>query len=138
MVGGSNGTGAVSQGAEWWPEMAECGGGTVELGRSRRKVMTGGAHLSAGHGEGRRRREVKHFPVREAAIGQGVTDARSAGPRGRAGPVERPRPSWERESGRLGKEKGSGLRLDRKPELGPIQVIKHFRILFEFHIFGKL
>jgi hypothetical protein len=52
--------------------------------------------------------------VREAAIGQGTTDMQPAGP------AERPRPSWERESGQLGKEKGSGL------ELGPIQVIKPF------------
>jgi hypothetical protein len=52
MVGGSNGTGAVSRCAEWWPEVAGCGGGAAELGRSWRKVMTGGAHLSAEHGEG--------------------------------------------------------------------------------------
>jgi hypothetical protein len=58
--------------------------------------------------------------VMEAAIGQGATNARSAGLRGRAGSAERLRPSGERESGRLGKEKGSGLRL------GPIQVIKPF------------
>jgi hypothetical protein len=94
--------------------------------------MTGGAQLSAGHGEGQRPREVRHFPAREAAIGQGATDVRSAGPRGRAGPAERPRPSGERESGRLGKKKGSGPQLGRKPELDPIQVIKPFRILFEF------
>jgi hypothetical protein len=43
-----------------------------------------------------------------------------------AGPAERPRPSGETESGRLGKEKGSGSRLGRKPKLGPIQVIKPF------------
>jgi hypothetical protein len=64
--------------------------------------------------------------VREAAIGQGATDARSAGSRWRAGPAERLRPSGERESDRLGKEKGSGPRLDQKPEQGPIQVIKPF------------
>jgi hypothetical protein len=74
--------------------------------------------------------------VREVAIGQGATDARSAGPRGRAGPAERPRPSGERGSGRL--EKKCGPRLGQEPELGPIQVIKPFRILFEFRIFGKL
>jgi hypothetical protein len=112
--------------------MAGCGGGAAELGRSRRKVMTGAAHLSAGHGERRRRREVRRFPMREATIGQGATDARSAAPRGRAGPAKRPRPGWERESDRLGKEKGSGPRLDQKPELGPIQVIKPFQIFFEF------
>jgi hypothetical protein len=94
--------------------------------------MIGGAHLSAGHGEGRRRREVRRFPMREAAIGQSATDARSAGP------AEWPRPSRERESGRLGKEKGSVPQLGQKPELGPIQVIKPFQILFEFWIFGKL
>jgi hypothetical protein len=87
---------------------------------------TGEAHLLAGHGEGQRRRNVRRFPAREAAIGQGATDARPAGPRGRAGPVERRRPNGERESGQLGKEKGSGPRLGRKLELGPIQVIKPF------------
>jgi hypothetical protein len=70
--------------------------------------MTGGAHMSAGHGEGRRWREVRHFLAKEAVIGQGATDARPAGSRGRAGSAERPRPSGERESGRLGKEKGVG------------------------------
>jgi hypothetical protein len=48
----SNGTVAASRGAEWWPEVAGCGGGAAELGRSRRKVMASGAHLSARHGEG--------------------------------------------------------------------------------------
>jgi hypothetical protein len=71
----------------------------VELGRRQRKVMIGGAHLSARHGEGRRRREVRHFPMREVAIGQGTTDARSIRPRGRAGPTERPRPSGQRGGG---------------------------------------
>jgi hypothetical protein len=65
----------------------------VELGRRRRKVMTGRAHLLVGHGGGRKRREVRCFPLREAAIGQGATDARSAGL------AERPRPSGERGSG---------------------------------------
>jgi hypothetical protein len=50
--GRSNGMGAASRGVEWWPEVARCGGGMVELGRSWTKVMTGGAHLLAGHGEG--------------------------------------------------------------------------------------
>jgi hypothetical protein len=50
--GGSIGTGAASRGVVWWPEVAGCGGGVTELRRSRGKVMTGGAHLSAGHGEG--------------------------------------------------------------------------------------
>jgi hypothetical protein len=67
--------------------------------------MIGGAHLSAGHREGLRRREVRRFPVREAAIRQSATDARLAGP------AERLRPIWERESGQLGKEKGSGPQL---------------------------
>jgi hypothetical protein len=44
----------------------------VELGRCRREVMIGGAHLLAWHGEGRRRREVRRFPMREAAIEQGT------------------------------------------------------------------
>jgi hypothetical protein len=42
--------------------------------------------------------------VREAAIRQGATDAWSAGPRGRARPAERSRPSGERGSGRLGEK----------------------------------
>jgi hypothetical protein len=104
MVGGSNGTGAASRGAEWWPEVARCGGGAAELGRSRREVMIGGAHLLAERGERRRRREVRHFPARGVAIGQGATNVRPAGPRGWAGPAERLRPSGERESGWLGKE----------------------------------
>jgi hypothetical protein len=62
MVGESNGMGAASRGAEWWPEVAGCGGGTAEVGRSRREVMTGGTHLSAGHGEGRRRVRGEVFP----------------------------------------------------------------------------
>jgi hypothetical protein len=76
--------------------------------------------------------------MREAAIGQSAIDTRSAGPRGRAGPAERLKPSGERESDRLGKEKGSGPWLGQILELGPIQVIKPFRILFEFWIFVKL
>jgi hypothetical protein len=74
--------------------------------------------------------EVICFLVREAAIGQGATDAQSTGARGRARPVKRPRPSGERGRGRLDKKSG--------PRLGPIQVIKPFHILFEFQIFGKL
>jgi hypothetical protein len=65
-------------------------------------------------------REVRRVPMREAAIGQGATDARSTGL------AERPRPSGERESSKLGMEKGSGPRLGQKPELGTIQVIKPF------------
>jgi hypothetical protein len=79
--------------------VAGYGGGEAELGWSWRKVMTGEAHLLAGHGEGQRRRNVRRFPAREAAIEQGATDAWPAGPRGRAEPVERRRPSGERESG---------------------------------------
>jgi hypothetical protein len=96
--------GAAFQGAKWWPEVVGCGGGATVLGQSRRKVMIGGTHLSAGHGEGRRRHDVRHFPVREAAIGQGATDTWLARPRGWAGLAKRLRPSGERESGRLGKE----------------------------------
>jgi hypothetical protein len=96
MVRGSNATGVVSRGAEWWSEVVGCGGGAAELGQSQRKVMTGGAHLSSGHREGRRRREVRRFLVREAAIGQGATNAQSARPSGR-GPVGRGRAAgWGR------------------------------------------
>jgi hypothetical protein len=52
MVGGCNGMGVESRGAKWWPEVAGCGGDATELGRSWRKVMIGGAHLSTGHREG--------------------------------------------------------------------------------------
>jgi hypothetical protein len=45
--------------------------------------MTGGAHLSAGRGEGQRRRGWRRLPVREAASGQGATDAWPTGPTGR-------------------------------------------------------
>jgi hypothetical protein len=45
-----------------------------------------------------------------------------------ARPAERVRPGGERESGRFGKEKGSGPWLGRKPELGPIRVMKPFGI----------
>jgi hypothetical protein len=69
--------------------------------------MTGGAHLSARHGEGRRRGEVRHFPVREAAIRQGATDAQSAEP------AERPRPSRERGGWPVEKKK-NGSQLGRK------------------------
>jgi hypothetical protein len=62
--------------------------------------------------------------VREAAIGQGATNALSAGSRGQAGPTEWSRPSGERGSDWLGKKRGP--RLGRKQELGPIQVIKPF------------
>jgi hypothetical protein len=41
----------------------------------------------------------------EAAIGQGATDAQSAGPRLRAGPAEGLSPSGEKGSGRLKKNK---------------------------------
>jgi hypothetical protein len=65
----------ASRGVEWWPEVVRCGGGATELGRSRRKVMTGEAHLSARHGEGWRRREV--FP-REGGGNRAGHDRRSA------------------------------------------------------------
>jgi hypothetical protein len=77
----------------------------VELRWRRRKVMIGGAHLSARHREGRRRCEGRHFPMREVAIRQGTTDARSTGLRGRVRPGERPRPNGEGGGERLvGKE----------------------------------
>jgi hypothetical protein len=54
-------------------------GGSMR-GWHRRKVMTGGPTCHPG--EERRWREVRRFHMREAAIGQGATNARSAGPRG--------------------------------------------------------
>jgi hypothetical protein len=54
--------------------------------------------VSAGHREGQRRHEVRRFPVKDVASGQGVIDSRPSGPRGQAGPAEKPRPSGERES----------------------------------------
>jgi hypothetical protein len=105
--------------------VVESGGGTTDLGQSRRKAITGGVHLLVERGVGRRRREVRRFPV-EAAIRQGATDSRPTGLRGQAGPAERPRPSGERESGPVGERKASGPRLGQKPELGPIQELKPF------------
>jgi hypothetical protein len=52
----------------------------------------------AGCGEGLRRREVRRFPVKEAASRQGATDSWPSGLRGQAGSPKRPRPSGERES----------------------------------------
>jgi hypothetical protein len=104
----------------------------VELRRRRRKVMTGGAHLSARHGEGRRRREVRCFPVWEAAIQQGTTDARSAGTRGRDGPAERPRPSGEGGGEGRWKRKEDGPQLGRKGGLAKSDRKNLFRIKFDF------
>jgi hypothetical protein len=73
---------------------------------------------------------VRRFPTKEVASGQGATDTRPVGPRGKTGPVERPRPSGERESGPVGEGKGSGPWLGRKPVLGPIQEIKHFQLFY--------
>jgi hypothetical protein len=73
-----------------------------------------GGRGRAGQGEARRRLteaeptaerrcEVRHFPTREAAIGQGTIDVRLGRPRGQ-GPVERRRvPGWGRK-----KEVGHG------------------------------
>jgi hypothetical protein len=95
--------------------------------------MTGGAHLSAGHGEGRRWREVRHFPVKEAAIGHGFTDARPAGP------AERPRPSGERESGRLGEGKRKWVAARPKTGAGPNSSNKTFlNFYLEFEFFATL
>jgi hypothetical protein len=64
--------------------------------------------------------------VWEAAIRQGATGARSAGPRGQDGPAKRPRPSGERGS----------VQLERRYELaaaGPKATEKIlFRIKFDF------
>jgi hypothetical protein len=82
MVGGSKGTEAASQGAEWQlgrSEVPKSGGGAAGLGESQGKAMTGGSTCQSG---------------------------------------------TERDEG-------------RKPELGPIEEIKHFRILFGIRIFGK-
>jgi hypothetical protein len=56
--------------------------------------------VSAGHREGQRRHEVRRFPVKDVASGQGVIDSRPSGPRGQAGPAEKPRPSGERRASR--------------------------------------
>jgi hypothetical protein len=54
-----------------------------------------------------------------------------------AEPAERPRPKRSGGGERAGR-RPSPRRLGRKPELGSIQEIKPFRILFEIQIFGKL
>jgi hypothetical protein len=60
--------------------------------------MTGrGPHVSRSW-RGERRCEVRRFPTKEVASGQGTTDWRPSGLRGQAGPAERPRPSGKRES----------------------------------------
>jgi hypothetical protein len=41
---------------------------------------------------------VRRFPMKEAASGRGATDSQPFGLRGQAGPIERLRPSGERES----------------------------------------
>jgi hypothetical protein len=52
---------------------------------------------------GQSQSEVRRFPMKEAAIGQGATNVRPARPKGQAEPAERLKPSGERESGWLGK-----------------------------------
>jgi hypothetical protein len=66
---------------------------------------------------------VRRLGAREAAIGQGATDARPAGPRGRAGSAERSRPSGERGSGRLKKKVVTAGPKDQMGQLaaGPIE-----------------
>jgi hypothetical protein len=64
MVGGSNAWGVASRGAEWRPEVAGCGGGTTKLRRSQRKVMIGGAHLSAGAQRGVKAARAEAFPLK--------------------------------------------------------------------------
>jgi hypothetical protein len=71
--------------------------------------------------------------VKEAASGQGTTDSRPSGLRGQAGPAAA---QWG-EGERVGR-RPRPMRLGRKPELGPIEEIKPFRILFEIQIFGKI
>jgi hypothetical protein len=114
----------LSGGRKWWDAVAEPEpeegddrwGPPISQARRGAKAARGGVFL-----------------VKEAAIGQGATDAWPAGsdrPRGR-GPMGRGRAaSW-------GKEKGSGPRLGRKSELGPIQVISFFQFLFGIRIFGN-
>jgi hypothetical protein len=87
--------------------------------------MIGGSHLSAGRREGK-------GAVWEVAIRQGATGARPAGPRGRDGPTERPRPSGEGgEEGRW-KRKEDGPRLGRKAGWVESDGKILFRIKFDF------
>jgi hypothetical protein len=76
---------------------------------------------------GQRWRGWRRLPVWEAAIRQGATGARSAGPRGRDGPAERPRPIRERGSDRLERRKNEWA------AAGPKAMEKIlFRIKFNF------
>jgi hypothetical protein len=66
---------------------------------------------------------VRCFLAREAAIGQGATEAQPAGP------AERPRPGGERESGRLG-EKRKWAAARPKTRAGPNLRNKTFSIFY--------
>jgi hypothetical protein len=95
MVGGSYGTGAGSRGAEWWSEVAGCGGDAAELWRSRRKLMAGGPTYqpTTERGEGsarcgvspRGRRQSCRAPPTHGGLGQegGPGRLRGGGPVGR-------------------------------------------------------
>jgi hypothetical protein len=85
--------------------------------------MTGGAHLSAGRGEGQRRRGWRRLPVREAASGQGATDAWPTGPTERPsgrGPVGKEK-KWP-----VGERKWRWAATGPKTEVGPKVMEKFF------------
>jgi hypothetical protein len=75
--------------------------------RARQREADSGRSRVAMVGGRRRRRRFLKFTLFRMGGGNraGATDFRSAGPRGRAGPAERLRPSGERGSGQLKKNK---------------------------------
>jgi hypothetical protein len=99
--------------------------------------MTLGAHLSAGRGEGQRRRGWRRLPVREAASGQGATNAWPTGPTGRPsgrGPV------GKAEGGKwlVGERKWRWATAGPKTEAEPNTLINLFDFFFEIQIFWQL
>jgi hypothetical protein len=98
--------------------------------------------VSAGRGEGRRRREVRRFPAKEAASGLGDTDSRPARP------AERSRPSGGRESEPARPKTGAGTNSKNKTFLNFIwnsdfwQTLeictRRFRRDFDMRIFPKI
>jgi hypothetical protein len=105
LRGGSDGGRVATQAASRGVELGGAGSGGRRWRRGRARVEpevrddTWGPSVSQAR-RGQRRRDWRRLPVSEAAIRQGTTGARSAGPRGRDGPAQRLRPSGEGGGGR--------------------------------------
>jgi hypothetical protein len=97
--------------------------------------MTGGAHQSAGRGEGQRRRGWRSLPVREATSGQGATSAWPIGPTGQPsgrGPARKGGGKWP-----VGERKWRWAAAGLKTEARPNTSDKHFRFFFNLNFFGN-